>query len=205
MAETFDNNLTSLEQELEANDPWQIDGNPFEQQRHAHMLRLCLSKGAVGHALEIGCAAGAFTAKLAPHCAQLMVIDILPRAISRAKQRVAQWSHIAWQVSDVRTFNSTGQFDLIVAAEVLYYLRDAVQIRDVIDKLTRMLSPDGRLVFGSACDAACRRWAHPAGAETMLDILHETLIETERVHCRGATADEDCLIASFCTPASLRE
>lgn len=77
------------------------------------------------------------------------------------------------------------QFDLIVVAEVLYYLEDIPQMREAIAKLVKMLAPDGRLVFGSARDATCRRWGHAAGAETVIDIFKETLIEVERLHCQG--------------------
>ncbi|WIW50149.1 SAM-dependent methyltransferase (plasmid) [Bradyrhizobium sp. 62B] len=199
---TFDKVLRLLEREMEADDPWRLNANPFEQERHAHLLRLCLAEGAVGNALEVGCAAGVFTAKLAPHCQQLVAIDVLPRAITRARER-AQWPHIAWHISDVRDLDATKSFDLIVVAEVLYYLEHTGQMGDAIEKLTRMLAPSGRLVFGSARDASCQRWGHPAGAETMLDVLNEHLVETERVQCRGASIDEDCLIASFRTKSNL--
>ncbi|MGY8668920.1 nodulation methyltransferase NodS [Bradyrhizobium sp. UFLA05-109] len=193
----LDDSYQSLDRELAADDPWRLDGNPFERERHTQMLRLSLSNGFITSALEVGCAAGAFTEKLAPHCERLTVVDVVPRAIGRASQRTKRWSHITWIVSDIQQFSRTEQFDLIVVAEVLYYLRDVAEMRTAIGKLVRMLAPDGHLVFGSARDATCRGWGHAAGAETIIAMLSETLVEVERVHCQGESANEDCLLACF--------
>ncbi|OAF09199.1 SAM-dependent methyltransferase [Bradyrhizobium centrolobii] len=193
----MDMTYRSLDRELTAEDPWRLDGNPFERKRHAEMLRLSLTPGAVKNALEVGCAAGAFTEMLAPHCQRLTVVDVVPRAISRAKERTRQWSHMVWVVSDIQRFSAAEPFDLIVVAEVLYYLADTVEMRAAIRNLVGMLAPEGLLVFGSARDANCRRWGHAAGAETVIAILKETLIEVGRVHCQGESVNEDCLLACF--------
>nr|WP_036050676.1 nodulation methyltransferase NodS [Bradyrhizobium sp. Tv2a-2] len=197
----LDNNYQLLEREMAADDPWQLDGNPFERERHHQMLRLSLSRESITNALEVGCAAGAFTEKLAPHCQRLTVIDVLPRAIGRACQRAKRWRHIEWIVSDVQQFSTVEVFDLIIAAEVLYYLDSIEQMRGAIRNLTRMLAPGGYLVFGSARDTTCHRWGHAAGAETVITMLNEaSLIEVERVHCQGELSNEDCLLACFRKP-----
>ncbi|KRQ09663.1 nodulation methyltransferase NodS [Bradyrhizobium manausense] len=193
----LDETHSSLDRELAADDPWQLDGNPFERERHAQMLRLSLSNGLIRNALEVGCAAGAFTEKLAPNCDRLTVVDVAPRAIARASVRTKQWSHISWVVSDIEHFSRAEPFELIVVAEVLYYLRDVAEMRAAIGNLIRMLAPNGHLVFGSARDATCRRWGHAAGAETIIAMLSETLVEVERVQCQGESANEDCLLACF--------
>ncbi|UVO30571.1 nodulation methyltransferase NodS [Bradyrhizobium arachidis] len=193
----LDETRASLERELAADDPWRLDGNPFERERHAQMLRLSLSNGAIRNALEVGCAAGAFTEKLAPHCERLTVVDVAPRAIARASLRTKQWSHVTWLVSDIEQFWRAEPFDLIVVAEVLYYLRDVAEMRRAVGNLMRMLAPNGHLVFGSARDATCRGWGHAAGAETIIAMLSETLVEVERVQCQGESANEDCLLACF--------
>ncbi|MGR4932496.1 nodulation methyltransferase NodS [Bradyrhizobium sp. CAR08] len=190
----------SLERELSNEDPWRLDDNPFERERHTQLLRLSLSNSAVSHGLEIGCAAGAFTEKLAPHCKRLTVIDVMPRAIGRAVQRTKRWSHISWAATDILQFSAAELFDLIVVAEVLYYLEDMTQMRIAVDNMVKMLAPGGHLVFGSARDATCKRWGHVAGAETVITILTEALIEVERVQCQGQSADEDCLLVRFRNP-----
>ncbi|WP_065756037.1 nodulation methyltransferase NodS [Bradyrhizobium paxllaeri] len=190
----------SLDLELASDDPWRLDGNPFERERHTQMLRLSLAQGVITHGLEVGCAAGAFTEKLAPHCQRLTVVDVMPRAIGRACQRTKRWSHIKWIASDIQEFSTPELFDLIVVAEVLYYLDDLTEIRAAIRNLVQMLAPGGRLLFGSARDAACRRWGHAAGAEAVITMLNETLIEVERVHCQGESTNEDCLLVYFRNP-----
>ncbi|XIA67565.1 nodulation methyltransferase NodS [Bradyrhizobium sp. TZ2] len=197
---TLNKNYQSLERELAADDPWRLDGNNFERERHTQMLRLSLSRGFITNALEVGCAAGAFTEKLAPHCERLTVIDVVPRAIGRACQRTKRWPHITWMVSDVQRFSTAELFDLIVVAEVLYYLGDVAEIHAAIRNLLRMVSPDGHLVFASARDDTCRRWGHPAGAETVIAMLNEKLVEVERVQCKGKSPNEDCLLALFRNP-----
>ncbi|WFT97142.1 SAM-dependent methyltransferase [Bradyrhizobium barranii] len=197
---SVDNTYQSLERELANDDPWRLDDNPFERKRHTQLLRLSLSKGAVSNGLEIGCAAGAFTEKLAPHCKRLTVIDVMPRAIGRAVQRTKRWSHISWAATDILQFSTAELFDLIVVAEVLYYLQDMTQMRTAIDNMVKMLAPGGHLIFGSARDATCRRWGHVAGAETVIAMLTETLIEVERAQCQGQSADEDCLLVRFRNP-----
>ncbi|RUU14291.1 methyltransferase domain-containing protein [Mesorhizobium sp. USDA-HM6] len=195
-----DNNYGLLDRELAADDPWLLDANPFERERHTQMLRLALSQGSITNALEVGCAAGAFTEKLAPHCQRLTVIDVVPRAIARTRQRLTEQSHITWIVSDVQQFSTDELFDLIVVAEVLYYLEDIAEMRAAIRNLARMLAPGGHLVFGSALDAACRRWGHAAGAETVMAMLNETLIPVDRLQCQGESANQDCLLARFRSP-----
>ncbi|MBB4189081.1 2-polyprenyl-3-methyl-5-hydroxy-6-metoxy-1,4-benzoquinol methylase [Sinorhizobium terangae] len=191
------NNYQLLQSELAAEDPWRLDGNEFERERHTQMLRMSLCQGPITNALEVGCAAGAFTEKLAPHCERLTVIDVVPQAIARTKQRMKEATHINWIVADVQQFSTEQLFDLIVVAEVLYYLEDVAAMRVAIHNLVSMLAPGGHLVFGSARDANCRRWGHVAGAETVLALLNETLIEAERLDCRGGSTNEDCLLARF--------
>ncbi|MCV3211052.1 nodulation S family protein [Mesorhizobium sp. YC-39] len=198
-----DKNYQLLKQELAADDPWRLDGNPFEQERYMQMLQLSFSQGPVMNALEVGCAAGAFTEKLAPYCQRLTVVDVVPRAIDLARQRVNKLPHISWIVSDVQQFSTDELFDLIVVAEVLYYVEGIAEMRAAIGNLVRLLAPGGHLVFGSARDALCRRWGHAAGAETVLAILNESLVEVERLQCRGESDNEDCLLARFRNPVRL--
>lgn len=194
-----DKNYHLLKQELAADDPWWLDGNPFERDRHAQMLRLSLSQDTITNALEVGCAAGAFTEKLAPHCQRLTVVDVVPQAITLASQRV-KLPHISWIVSDVQQFSTDELFDLIVVAEVLYYVEGIAEMRAAIHNLVRVLAPGGHLVFGSARDATCRRWGHAAGAETAMAMLKETLVEVERLECHGESVNEDCLLVRFRRP-----
>ncbi|PDT34949.1 MULTISPECIES: nodulation methyltransferase NodS [Sinorhizobium] len=195
-------NYQLLNRELATDDPWGLDANPFERERHTQMLRLSLAQGSIANALEVGCAAGAFTVQLAPHCQRLTVIDVVPQAIEKARRRMKDPPHISWIVSDVQQFAPDERFDLIVVAEVLYYVGGIAEMRAAVRNLVRMLAPGGHLVFGSARDANCRRWGHVAGAETIVGMLNETLLEVGRLECRGESVNEDCLLARFRNPVS---
>ncbi|MET3524627.1 nodulation methyltransferase NodS [Mesorhizobium abyssinicae] len=195
-----DDNHRLLDRELAADDPWLLDANPFERERHTQMLRLSLSHGSITNALEVGCAAGAFTERLAPHCQRLTVIDVVPRAIARTRHRMKEPPHITWVVADVQKFTADEPFDLIVVSEVLYYLNSIADMRAAIRNLARMLAPGGHLVFGSARDATCLRWGHAAGAETVMAMLNETLIAVDHLQCHGETPNQDCLLARFRSP-----
>ncbi|WP_050384097.1 nodulation methyltransferase NodS [Bradyrhizobium pachyrhizi] len=201
---TPDKTYQLLERELAVDDPWRLDSNSFEQRRYAQMLRLSRN-GDIAHALEVGCAAGAFTELLAPHCQRVTVVDVMPQAIERARQRTKRWSHITWITCDIQQFSTAEQFDLIVVAEVLYYLKDVAAMHTAIRNLVSMLAPNGALVFGSARDAACRRWGHAAGAETVIAFFNESLSEVERLHCHAESVNEDCLLVLFRQPTNSSE
>ncbi|MDA9392002.1 SAM-dependent methyltransferase [Bradyrhizobium ottawaense] len=192
-----DKNHQLLERELAVDDPWRLDSSSFEQERYAQMLRMSRCGGDVAYALEVGCAAGAFTDRLAPLCERLTVVDVMPQAIERARLRTRKWSHITWVTCDIQRFSTTEQFDLIVVAEVLYYLKDIVEMHAAIRNLVSMLAPNGALIFGSARDATCQRWGHTAGAETVIGLFNESLSEVERLHCHTGSVNEDCLIVRF--------
>ncbi|WP_085780405.1 MULTISPECIES: nodulation methyltransferase NodS [Rhizobium] len=191
-----------LSRELATEDPWRLAGNPFERERHTQMLRLSLGRGPITNALEVGCAAGVFTERLAPSCQRLTVIDVVPRAIALARRRMKEPPHIRWIVSDIQQFSTDEPFDLIVVAEVLYYVGDIAEMRAAVGNIVQLLAPGGHLVFGSARDASCRRWGHAAGAETVIAMLNETLVEVERLECRGETINEDCLLSLFRKPVA---
>ncbi|OPY94300.1 SAM-dependent methyltransferase [Bradyrhizobium sacchari] len=202
---TLDQNHQLLERELAVDDPWRLDSSSFEQERYAQMLRMSRCNGEAASALEVGCAAGAFTNMLAALCERLTVVDVMPQAIERARRRTSQWSHICWVTCDIQRFSTTEQFDLIVVAEVLYYLKGIVEMQAAIRNLVSMLAPNGILVFGSARDATCQRWGHAAGAETVIALFSESLSEVERQHCHTESANEDCLIVRFRKPAHASE
>ncbi|WP_026202727.1 nodulation methyltransferase NodS [Bradyrhizobium sp. WSM2793] len=202
---TQDKKHQQLERELATDDPWRLDSSAFEQERYAQMLRMSRCNGDVAHALEVGCAAGAFTDMLAPVCERLTVVDVMPQAIERARLRTGKWSHITWVTCDIQRFSTTDKFDLIVVAEVLYYLRDIVEMHAAIRNLVSMLAPNGALIFGSARDATCQRWGHAAGAETVIALFNESLSEVERLHCRTEAVNEDCLIVRFRKPGHSSE
>ena len=187
----------NLQHELTLPDPWQLETSPFDAARYETMLDFLGSDRPYASGLEVGCAAGVFTERLAPLCRELFVIDFLPAAIARGSSRLRERSNITWRVDDIASFAPQKSFDLIIASEVLYYLGGGTTLRRAVGNLVRLLAPGGVLIFGSARDATCARWGLSGGAETCMAELSRSLRETARVHLRGASADEDCLIAKY--------
>ena len=74
--------------------------------------------GQVHRLLEIGCAEGYQSQHLKLLCNTLFGIDVSAKAIARAKARCPTCSFSAEDL-----FSIQGPFDLVVAAEVLYYIR----------------------------------------------------------------------------------
>lgn len=117
--------------------PWDMD-NESERFRFEETNRLIrLHLGKIGTLLEIGCGEGHQTTRLANVCEKMHAIDISSRAIERAKQRCPG---VAFDVGDVFTapiLRSVQTFDLVVACEVLYYMRDVPAVLGQMEQIGR--------------------------------------------------------------------
>jgi predicted TPR repeat methyltransferase len=125
-------------------DPWRIDDIPHEPIKFARILELC-GNGPFRRALEIGCAAGTFTRRLAPRCEQLVAVDISSVAVERALRRLDDMPHVQLETMAVPRQLPSGTFDLIVASDVLYYWQPS-DLHAEASKLTRLLDSGGRFV-----------------------------------------------------------
>jgi glycosyltransferase involved in cell wall biosynthesis len=103
-------------------DPWSYDSD-YEVVKYEQTLEL-LPDEVVTDALEIGCAEGHFTIRLAPRVGRLTAVDISDRALARAQVRCQGHDNVAFQRVDLNTDDLPGPFDLIVCSEVLYFVQD---------------------------------------------------------------------------------
>ncbi len=108
-------------------DPWRFDSSPYEAAKYADTLA-CLGEARFARALELGCANGAMTTRLAERCAALLAVDIAPAAAALARARCAgqpQVSVVVARLPDeldqLPGLQGPG-FDLVVVSEVLYFL-----------------------------------------------------------------------------------
>jgi len=186
-----------LARDLATDDPWSLDSNPFERQRHELMLGMLGDVRTYDRALEVGCAAGAFTAALAKRCATLHVIDAMGEAIERCRGRLRDAANITYSVADIGSTRGFGQtYDLIVVSEVLYYLESRARIASAVRKLAGWLRPGGLVLFSSMADAVAAR-SRLIGAETTMVEWERVLQEVNRGSCRGVGPDEDALIVTY--------
>jgi trans-aconitate methyltransferase len=118
-------------------DPWHMD-NESERFRFEETNRLIQKHfGHIETLLEIGCGEGHQTAKLAELCSQTYAIDISSRAVERARQRCPQVTFSVGDVFSASILKSTTRFELVVACEVLYYMRDIPAVLARMEKLGR--------------------------------------------------------------------
>jgi len=141
-------------------DPWDLEANPFERAKYdAQIALLDADRGPgmkYGRTLEIGCAAGAFTRRLAPRCETVLGIDIAQPAIALAQERNAS-PNVTYQLANAMEWESglrEGNWDLIVCAETLCYLGWLYPFFNVAwfaRCLYEGTRPGGRLLLANTC------------------------------------------------------
>ena len=105
-------------------DPWHMT-SAKEQFRFAATNALLSAKvGHVGTILEVGCGEGHQSQHLAGLCDELYGIDVSPRAVERARNRVPGARIDVGTLPLVPCTPPGGRFDVVVACEVLYYMSD---------------------------------------------------------------------------------
>src|ERR1700694_4639910 len=126
-------------------DPFLFDSNPREALKYERTLGLC-GPGPFRRALEVGCAEGAFTERLAPHCRKLDAVDISAVAVQRAADRTASFPDVSCERCKLPAEFPADAFDLIVASDVLCYLLWP-DLEASISAFEHALAPGGRLVL----------------------------------------------------------
>ncbi len=110
-------------------DPWGYETDWYERRRHRLQLA-ALPAERYQRAFEPGCALGTFTALLAGRCDAVVAADMSDPAVARARAATAALAGVEVQRLQVPAEWPVGRFDLVVVADVGYYLR-----RREIDRL----------------------------------------------------------------------
>ena len=103
-------------------DPWSLDASELDQARYRAQLRL-IGDQHYSRVLEIGCGSGSFTQHLVPLATRLVAVDISEHAVQAARERLGGTT-VDLRIANVMDIDPTvdGPWDLIVVAEVAYYL-----------------------------------------------------------------------------------
>jgi SAM-dependent methyltransferase len=118
-------------------DPWRMDSIK-EQARFAWTNRLISTHLAPADAiLEIGCGEGHQSQHLSRVCGQLYGIDVSVRAVRRARRRCPEGEFAAGDPFTFRLAEMPAAVDLVVACEVLYYVKDIPAFLARISRLGR--------------------------------------------------------------------
>lgn len=133
-------------------DPWNYDSD-YERIKYERTLAM-IPDGPVGCALELACAEGRFTRRLAPRAQRLRAVDISRVALERAAERCRQFDNIDYVASNFFVDPIEGQWDLITGSEVIYYMDDDSQLADLAARICAALKPGGYFVHAHGFDVS---------------------------------------------------
>ena len=125
-------------------DPWSFHTAWYERRRYDVSMAV-LPDERYRRALELGCANGALTRRLATRCDDLHGIDISPTAVDLARRTCADLEHVELTVGAAPEDLPAGRFDLVVLSEIGYYFT-ADGLRGLLDALAARLADGGTLV-----------------------------------------------------------
>jgi predicted TPR repeat methyltransferase len=115
-------------------DPWEFETSEYEAAKYEETIA-ALEGRHFTRGLEIGCSIGVLTEHLAPHCDELVGIDVAEAALERARERVPG---VRFERAEVPEEYPDGHFDLTVCSEVLYYL-DPPSLVATLNRITGTL------------------------------------------------------------------
>ena len=178
-------------------DPWGFRDRWYEKRKRS-ITMAALPRARYERAFEPGCGNGELTVVLAERCEELHSADVSSIAVRAARERTAGLSGVTVTEGSVPADWPAGTFDLIVLAEVGYYLS-----HDDLSVLTRLcrssLRPGGTLL-------GCH-WRHPVRDYPLAaDEVHQVLgADLRRL---GGWRDSDFLLdvwSSDATSVAARE
>ncbi len=166
-----------------ATDAWSLDTSPFEQARFSALIAAVQDRR-YGRVLEIGCGAGALTAKLARLSDEILAVDISKNAIEKAQQRITGPAHVRFQTGNVMEMNvvEQGPFDLIVFSETICYLGWLYPFFDIAwfaSELFRATRFHGRLLLANTLGVAGDYLLLPWIVQTYRDLFRNVGYEVQ--------------------------
>ena len=128
-------------------DPWNYESSPYEKKKY-NVLLTELHPAPYDHILEIGCSIGVFTEMLARSGKQVTGVDISEKAATQASRRCRHLGQVHIRHIDFLRLQEKGTYDLIIAAEILYFFWRPLRVRsDVRNKLAALLAAGGTLAL----------------------------------------------------------
>jgi protein-L-isoaspartate O-methyltransferase len=147
-------------------DPWNFANDTYELSRYDAFLS-ALTGRHFARAFEPGCSIGVFTAHLASLCDSLLATDLSEIAVSRARERCADYTNVRIEQGSVADADP-GPLDLLVLSEIGYYF-SAAALSKWASRLLSRLQPGGTLLaahwLGFSPD-------HILSGDRVHDVLH---------------------------------
>jgi LmbE family N-acetylglucosaminyl deacetylase len=153
----------------QSDDPWGYRDLPYEWDRFDQTLKM-LQGQHFKRALELGCANGELTRRLAPLCASLLSVDHSVKAVEHARPLVADIRHVNVVCASIPKGTPHGLFDLIVLSDMLYYLGfDGVA--ELISQLNYRSMPGTALLMANYLGATDTALTGEMAAEMSIALL----------------------------------
>ena len=125
-------------------DPWNFETSDYEREKYRRTLSV-LGDRRFRRALEAGASIGVFTEMLAGRCDELLAVDVSEKAVAAARERLKGQDHVRVERRTLPEEMPEGQFDLIVASEVLYYFTREEMLA-MLNGFEAILAPGGALL-----------------------------------------------------------
>lgn len=178
-------------------DPYRYAESPYERARLDAMqaaLAPCV------RALEVGCAEGLFTERLAKLAHEVVALDISPVALDRARRRVG--AGVRFEEADLRRWSpEPGQtFSAIVLGDVLYYLDKPLvqsEFAQTFPRVASWLTRGGTLVLAHGF-AGPKEKAQREGFRKRFE-AEGLVLREERVLGEGEAEGRVCCLLSVMT------
>jgi 2-polyprenyl-3-methyl-5-hydroxy-6-metoxy-1,4-benzoquinol methylase len=129
-------------------DPWASASPRYRYQRRKYeVLASILPPRPYRQALDVGCGLGLLSPHLAARAESVLGVDIAPSAVARARASHADLPNVRFETHDLLDLSRCldGQFDLVVIADVLYYLSplDNSVLQMIVARISDLLTPGG--------------------------------------------------------------
>jgi SAM-dependent methyltransferase len=196
----------TFEDRWRAGDPWDLETSVLDQQNYARQLALIADRR-YGRVLEIGCAAGAFTRRLAPLADRILAVDVAPAAIERAQGEVP--ANVEFRVGDVMELDpvAEGPWDLVVMSETIYYvgwLYTFFEVGWLAEELFESTRPGGRFLMANTYGNASHSLMQPWLIDTYRDLFTNVgyaLEAEERLRAEKGGVEWETAVALFEKPS----
>jgi trans-aconitate methyltransferase len=126
-------------------DPWKFAASPYERDKYALTLE-AMPKPRYCSALEVGCSIGVLTRSLASRCDTLVAIDAAQTPLVDARRRCADLPGVRFEHMFVPEQWPSGDFELILLSEVVYYL-SRHDVGRLAVRVTNSLAQGGSLIL----------------------------------------------------------
>lgn len=135
-------------------DPWACSDTKYRYQllKYSKLIAL-LPKREYRRALDVGCGLGMMSRLLSPHIGQGLGIELSQAAVENAAKLSHSFPNLRYKQGDITKLNETaeGKYDLIVLADVLYYLSplNDSSIKAIIQMVEDLLEPSGIVLIAN--------------------------------------------------------